>query len=211
MLSVVSCRSISSSPSLYLSQFRLRHQQFIARQAYDVKTLEDMEFDEYDTLAAIYLVWSEDGKTALGCSRLTPLSYGCMLKEHFPGLVDDHSVFSEQNIWEGTRFCIDNRLPPEKRRRVLQDIAVAYLELGVFCQIPRIIGLMPTLILRSVFERNGIRLTPLGQVTQIGEHSKIQASAIEVSAALYHQACERTGCESPLGLVPVERRLKHVA
>ena len=49
--------------------------EFIDRQQYDVKTIDGMEFDEYDTLASVYLVYSENGRTVLGCSRLTPIAY----------------------------------------------------------------------------------------------------------------------------------------
>jgi acyl homoserine lactone synthase len=211
MLSIVTCRSINSTPSLFVGQFRLRHQQFIARQNYAVKTIEGLEFDEYDTLAASYLVYSEDGKTVLGCSRLTPIAYGCMLRDHFPDMVDDHSLFETENVWEGTRFCIDNNLPAEKRQTILKLISVAYLEYALHHNIPKIIGLMPTLILRTVFERNGIELQHLGPIRQVGDHARIRAAAIEVSSEQYVRACQKTGLESPLGLLSPEGSVRHVA
>lgn len=211
MLSIVSARTITQCPSLYLSQFRLRHRQFIERQKYDVKIIEDMEFDEYDTLVSAYLVYSEDGKTALGCSRLTPVAYGCMLKDHFPDLIEDHSIFDSDRTWEGTRFCIDNALPADKRRHILQQLAVGYLEFGLSRGADRIIGLMPTLILRSVFVRNGITLTPLGPVRAIGIHSKIQAAAIEISEDTYLAACAVTGITRPLGLIGAQGQVRDVA
>jgi N-acyl-L-homoserine lactone synthetase len=201
MLSVISYKSIASSADLFFGQHRLRHQQFIERQSYEVKSFEGMEFDEYDTLASVYLVYSEDGKRVLGCSRLTPIDLGCMLQDHFPHLVEDHSVFSLPRTWEGTRFCIDSELPAEKRLNILRQISVGYVELAVYQGIDRIIGLMPTLILRSVFERNGITLERLGAPVAIGDHSKIQAASIEVSPDQYARACACTGIEAPLGLV----------
>lgn len=206
MLTVISYKSISSTPDLFFGQHRLRHREFIDRQNYSVQTVDGMEHDEYDNpLAAIYLVYSEDGKRVLGCSRLFPVEGRCMLKDHFPHLVDDPTIYTLPATWEGTRFCIDSRLPPEKRLQILRHISVGYLEFALAKGIERIIGLMPTLILRSVFERNGIQLRRLGASFAIGDHSKIQAACIDVSPDQYARACAKTGVDSPLGwLRPAE-------
>ncbi len=204
MLTAISYRQISSTPDLFFGHHQLRHREFIERQRYDVKTLDGMEFDEYDTLASVYLVYSEDGKTVLGCSRLTPIAFGCMLQDHFPELVDDKAVFGEPDVWEGTRFCIDSRLPAEKRSVILKTLAVGYLEFALAKGIDRIIGLMPTLILRSVFERNGIRLDRLGDAQQIGQHSKIQAASIAVTWTQLQNAVAKTGLRAVLGDVGAE-------
>lgn len=211
MLSIISYKSISTSADLFFGQHRLRHQEFIVRQNYSVKVFDEMEFDEYDTLASVYLVYSEDGKRVLGCSRLTPTELGSMLRDHFADLVDDPNIFSLPDTWEGTRFCVDSNLSADKRLHILRQISVGYLECALHFGMKRIIGLMPTLILRSVFERNGIALRRLGTPHAIGEHAKIQAACIDVDAVQYHRACEKTGIESPLGLLrPVEVD-RHVA
>lgn len=207
MLKAISYKDITKHGSLFISQFQLRHREFIERQQYDVKTLDGMEFDEYDTLASVYLVYSEDGKTVLGSSRLTPISYGCMLADHFAELVDDRAIFDAENVWEGTRFCIDRRLPAEKRLNICHHICAGYLEYGLAHGIDRIIGLMPTLILRSVFERSGIHLDRLGAARQIGAHSKIQAASIPVRTEQLDGIFRATGMSRSLQpLVTVETR-----
>jgi acyl homoserine lactone synthase len=211
MLSIISYKSISTSADLFFGQHRLRHREFIERQSYSVKVFDGMEFDEYDTLASLYLVYCEDGKTVLGCSRLTPIHLGCMLQDHFSYLVDDPSIYAGVNTWEGTRFCIDSRLPSDKRLHILRQISVGYLECALHFGWERIIGLMPTLILRSVFERNGINLTRLGKPQAIGDHSKIQAACIDVTVDQYRRACLSTGIESPLGLMGAREAERHVA
>lgn len=210
MLSVISYKEISQVPDLFFGHHKLRHQEFIDRQHYDVRTLDGMEFDEYDTLASAYLVFSEDGKSVLGCSRLTPVDFGCMLQDHFPELVDDHRIFSEPDVWEGTRFCIDSRLPAEKRMAILKTLCVGYLEFALDRGIDRIIGLMPTLILRSVFERNGVELNRLGAAFQIGHHSKIQAAAITVTWDQMQRANQSTGLRNVLGAAPSGQESRHV-
>ncbi|HTM82232.1 acyl-homoserine-lactone synthase [Asticcacaulis sp.] len=212
MLSVISYKTISSSPDLFFSLHRLRYQEFVDRQHYAVKTIDGMEYDEFDNaFAATHLVYSEDGKHVLGCSRLFPVEGRCMLSEHFFTLVDDPLIYTLPRTWEGTRFCIDSALPPDKRLQILRHIAVGYLEYALSEGIDRIIGLMPTLILRSVFERNGITLRRLGVPHQIGEHSKIQAACIDVSIEQYARACEKTGIYSPLGMLRPPREGRNLA
>ena len=59
-------------------------------------------------------------------------------------------------------------------------MACAYLEFGLRQGLKKIIGLMPTYIYRSVFERPGIEMEYLGPVEAIGRH-KCRAVAIPVT------------------------------
>jgi acyl homoserine lactone synthase len=193
MLKLISFKDITKNGDLYYGQYRLRYREFIDRQQYDVRTLDGHEFDEYDHLAAKYIVYSEDNKTVLGCSRLTPLEYGCMLADHFPDLVDDKSVFQAPRVWEGTRFCVDSRLPPEKRLHVLRCIVAGYIEFGLHNGLDRIIGLMQTGILRSVWERSGVTLERLGPVMKVGAHTRVQAAAIPIHRTQWENMVAMTG------------------
>lgn len=193
MLKVISYRDISQNADLFFSQFQLRKREFIDRQHYKVKTIDGLEFDQYDTLATLYLVFTEDGRTVLGCSRLTPISYGCMLADHFPNLVNDASLFDRLDVWEGTRFCVDSRLPPDVRLTISRTLSAAYITFGLNRGASKIIGMMQTLILRSVFERAGIELERLGTVQKVGDQSKVQAAAINIHPDQLARVAERTG------------------
>jgi len=206
MLTAISYKEATKYTDLFYGQFRLRYREFVDRQNYEVRSIDAMEFDQFDNLASVYLVYSEDGRTVLGCSRLAPIAYGCMLAELFPQMVDDRSIFQRPRIWEGTRFCVDHRLPAEQRRSVLRHISLGYIAYGLAHGVDRIIGLMPTAILRTVFERNGIRLERLGAAQQIGDHSKIQAASIEINADQLASAEARTGLRDVLGLAAAPLR-----
>jgi N-acyl-L-homoserine lactone synthetase len=210
MLKLISYKEISKQSDLFFGQFRLRHQEFIERQSYEVKTFEGMEFDEYDTLASVYLVYSLDDKTVLGASRLTPIDMGCMLKDHFPYLVNDPSVFDKPDIWEGTRFCIDRHLDAELRKKICIELVCGYVEFALSRRISYIIGLMPTLILRTVFERSGIVLDRLGAIHQIGSHSKIQAASIAISTAQLERIRDRHSVENVLRIENTQDSVKSV-
>ncbi len=192
MISCISTENIHEFGPAFHSQFRLRHGGFVERQQYDVSVYDGMEFDRYDTPASRYLVYHTDEGQALGVSRLTPTVLSCMLKDLWPHLVDDKSVLHSEAVWEGTRYCVDKDAPPELRQRIIHEMASAYLEFGLGRGLKKIIGLMPTYIYRSVFERPGIEMEYLGPVEAIGRH-KCRAVAIPVTAQQLANVRRKTG------------------
>lgn len=192
MISCISCDNVHEFGPAFHSQFRLRYGGFIERQHYDVSVYDGMEFDRYDTPASRYLVCHTDRGEALGVSRLTPTTLSCMLKDLWPHLVNDESSLRSDKVWEGTRYCIDKDLPPALRQRIVHEMACAYLEFGLQLGLERIVGLMPTYIYRSVFERPGIEMEYLGPVEMIGRH-RCRAVAIPVNAQQLANVRRKTG------------------
>jgi N-acyl-L-homoserine lactone synthetase len=195
MISCISSANIHQFGPAFHSQFRLRYGGFIERQHYDVSVYDGLEFDRYDTPASRYLVYHTNDGEALGVSRLTPTMLSCMLKDLWPHLVDDKSLLQSAMIWEGTRYCIDKDLAPELRQRIVHEMACAYLEFGLSLGLQKIIGLMPTYIYRSVFERPGIDMDYLGPVELIGRH-RCRAVAIPVNAHQLANVRRKTGISS---------------
>jgi N-acyl-L-homoserine lactone synthetase len=192
MISCISCENIHLFGSAFHSQFQLRYRAFIERQDYDVRIYRGMEYDQYDTPASHYLVYHTPGGRALGVSRLTPTIQGCMLKDLWPGMVHDKELLSSEHVWEGTRYCIDKDVEPALRTRIIHEMAAAYLEFGLQAGIRKIIGMMPTYIYRSVFEKPGIDMEYLGPVTMIGRH-RIRAVAIPVERQQLDNVRTKTG------------------
>jgi acyl homoserine lactone synthase len=192
MISCITCDNLNEFGTTYRSQFKLRHQGFVERQQYDVSVYKEMEFDQYDTPAGAYLVYHTDDGEALGVSRLTPTVVSCMLKDLWPDLVDDKANFCSPFIWEGTRYCINKDVSSELRKRIIHEMACAYLEFGLDMGLKKIVGLMPTYIYRSVFERPGIVMEYLGPVHTIGRH-KCRAVAIPVNPQQLANVRQKTG------------------
>lgn len=192
MISCISAENVHEFGGAFHSQFRLRHEGFVERQQYDVSVYDGMEFDRYDTPASRYLVYHTGEGRALGVSRLTPTTLSCMLRDLWPHLVADKSNLQSQAVWEGTRYCVDRDAPPELRQRIVHEMACAYLEFGLGLGLKKIIGLMPTYIYRSVFERPGIEMEYLGPVETIGRH-KCRAVAIPVTAQQLANVRRKTG------------------
>ena len=164
---------------LYADQFRLRRREFVERQSYDVRVYNGMEFDQYDNPASAYLIYSVDKRTALAVSRLTPTTENCMLADLWPNAVEDKNLLNNPKVWEGTRYCIDRRIPNGMRQKIISEMAAAYLEFGLLMSIEKIIGFMPTYIYRSVFERPGINVSCLGDIQRV-DRLKVRAVSMEV-------------------------------
>lgn len=193
MISAISYENMHHFGAGFISQFRLRYKGFIERQQYDVCTYRGMEYDQYDTPAAVYLVYQDQASgEALGVSRLTPTLQGCMLEDLWPHMVEDKSLLRAPDVWEGSRFCIDKNLAPELRRQICYELSAAYIEYGLRHGIRKIIGLMPTLVLKTVFERSGIVLERLGATFEIDGH-KVQAAGIPVSFEQLQNVRRKTG------------------
>ena len=91
-----------------------------------------------------------------------------MLADLWPHLLEDKALLQSETVWEGTRYCVDKDVTPELRQRIVHELACAYLEFGLRLGLKKIIGLMPTYIYRSVFERPGIEMDYLGPVETSG-------------------------------------------
>jgi len=195
MINVIQYKNLSLHGELYIDQFRLRHQEFIERQNYEVKSYKNMEFDEYDTPA------SEFGR-ALGVSRLTPTIVSCMLYEQWPHVLSEPESIISPYTWEGTRFCIDSTLPPPIRRKIAQELCFAYLEVGLQLGIKNVVGFMHTLVLRSLFGRCGLFYKPLGEICEVGGHQRLQAAIMEISYEQLEKLRTVTGLNSVISSTP---------
>lgn len=180
MISCINFENLDEFGGILHSQFLLRFEQFIQRQSYNVKSYNGMEFDQYDTPATSYLVYHDDAGKVLATSRLTPTTYGCMLNDLFPFLLENKDQIIGSKIWEGTRYCINKSVGSELRRKIINEMAIAYLEFGISKGLDKIVGMMPTIIYHSVFEKPGIEMEYLGKVHLI-DNMKCRAVAIPIN------------------------------
>ena len=131
MISCISCENAHLFGSAFHSQFQLRYRAFIERQDYDVRIYKGMEYDQYDTPASHYLVYHTPDGRALGVSRLTPTTQGCMLKDLWPGMVEDKAL-----LQSAAGLGRDPLLHRQGRRAgfenpIIHEMAIAYLEFGL--------------------------------------------------------------------------------
>lgn len=179
-------------PQLY----RLRYRQFRERQSYEVPVYKDMEYDQYDTLATVNLVWLDEQGTLRGCSRLNPTDRPYMLRDLWPHM-SDQPLPCSPNVWEGTRICIDKDMPGEMRERIKWEIVLGYLEFGLANGIDRYIGVMLNFIWRRVFIQSGWGAEYLGEDRLI-DGIKTRAGQVFVSPEALQRVRATTGIATPV-------------
>jgi len=174
-------------------QYRLRYNSIISRQDWDVPHFHDMEYDQYDTPATTYLIWRGEHGKVQGVSRLAPTDRPFMLDDAFAHLVTYQAMPKGAKVWEGSRFCIDKTLPVETRKRVAQEIVVAYLEYGLKVGIHQIIGVMYPVYWNNLFCKNGWDTVWIGDTSVTPDGKKSRAAILPLSEETLQNVRKKTG------------------
>jgi len=138
------------------SQARLRHQVFVEQRGLPHTSYEGLEFDEFDTPAAKYLVWRDEKLRVCGLARLLPTTLPYMMRSYWPHLVADGKLPSSPRIVEVTRVCVDKSLDPERRRAIFPELLCAIQEILSMTGGVGMIGVTKEHLLAH-FVRTGIR------------------------------------------------------
>jgi acyl homoserine lactone synthase len=113
------------------SQARLRYRVFVEHRALEHTFYDGMEYDEFDTPAAVYLVWRDHGLAVRGLIRLVPTSVPYMMERYWPHLCEHRALPKSERIWESSRVCVDRTFDPTVRVRIMPELLCAVQE---FCQ-----------------------------------------------------------------------------
>lgn len=186
------------------SQARLRYRVFVERRGLDHNFYDGMEFDEFDTPAAVYLVWRDQSQTVRGLIRTAPTSVPYMLETHWPYLCQVRALPKSPDVWEMTRVCVDRDFQPAVRKRIIPELLCALQE---FCQrnsIEAVVGVTRQHLLDH-FLRTGVQW--LGHVAEI--EGEPEAAFFVPAEHLRPQAhCRIHGIHGPvLSLEPVDQRI----
>ena len=127
----------------WISHHRLRYKMFVKRQKWSVPNYRQIEYDEFDTPAATYILAVDDQNRALGTTRLIPTTRPYMVKSLWPDLADVELPESD-SIWEASRFGCDRDVDNITRRDVVAHLVLGCQEFGAANGISRYLGVMPT-------------------------------------------------------------------
>ena len=144
------------------SMYRFRHRVFVERQNYDVPNHNGMEWDQFDTPAAVYLLWRDDERKVRGMFRLIPTTFPYMIKEVWPQLVESDKLPSRPDMWETSRFGIDRDLPPPERKRIFGELMCASTEFGLANGIREYVTLTAPAFFRSAISNYDLAVEYLG-------------------------------------------------
>lgn len=197
MVDVVTWENAHLHGSALVAHHRLRYRVFVERQHYDVPSYHGMEYDQYDTPAAVYLLpRSRDGRVC-GTTRLIPTTRPYMIKQLWPDLVNGHDLPSSSEVWEATRFGVEPNLSPAERNRVTGEIVLACLEFGLMQGIRRYLVLMPVPIISRVIGGAGCSYSYLGEPHMLGRH-RVAVASVDVSAEILIEARRRLNVDEPV-------------
>ena len=180
------------------SQHRLRFNSIIKRQNWEVPFVRNLEYDQYDNPSTVYLIWRDSKNIARGVSRLCRTDRPFMLKDHFMHLVHHGELPEDEDVLEGSRFCIDNSLPIKQRKRIAHELILAYLEYGLANSIKEIIGVMYPIYWKNLFEKNGWKPKWIGDLHKTPDGKKSRAAILPISSELLANVRKHTGILSPV-------------
>ncbi len=128
MIDVVTLANAHLFGNALASQARLRFRMFVACRNIEHAHFDGMEYDRFDTPAAVYLLWRDgDGETRC-MTRLLRTTEPYMVKSYWPHLADEKELPSSPDVWEGTRLCADIALDRPTRQRALAELLCGVTE-----------------------------------------------------------------------------------
>lgn len=209
---VVSIENVHRLGDALPSMHRLRYKEFKQRQAYDIPVFKDMEYDAYDNLATVYIIWRDESGIVRGCSRMAPTDRAYMIKDLWPTMVTQMPLPEHPDIWESSRFCIDSACPAELRQRIKLEILQAKMEYALAVNAKGMLGVMPPLIWRAVFINSGWPVDHIGPVTELETGEKIVAGWMHVNPGVLAKLRARTALahsllESDESILPLLKRV----
>jgi N-acyl-L-homoserine lactone synthetase len=186
MIDVISLETAHLLGDALPSAHRLRHRIFIGRQKYAVSSHRGMEWDQFDTPAAVYMLWRDEAKQARAIARLIPTSQPYMIQQLWPELITDGELPSRDDVWEITRFGIDRDLDRERRARVFGELFCALGEFGLKTGISAYIFVTSAALIDSALRGAGVAVQQLGKLTQCGRPPMIAARSPVSYTALHN-------------------------
>lgn len=190
-VSTLSTTNIHKHGELFVDFLRARRKVFIGQNKWSLPEVDGMEFDQYDTPRARWVVIHEYGEI-LGGVRLVPTTAQCghysyMIRDAQLGVIDtipsDVLFFKapvSPVIWEATRLFISSDVPSVRRadlqRLLLEKMAECAAEMGAI----HVIGIVPAVFSKWMTRLGLMSAVQVGPVMNIDD-SRTQAALMRVS------------------------------
>jgi N-acyl-L-homoserine lactone synthetase len=187
---------------------KMRHREFVERLNYNVPTYNRMEYDQYDTPAAVYFVWRDDDGNIRAGTRISPTNRPYMIRDLWPQTVEFSELPSNQRVWEATRLFIDKELDKAARHVAHGQILCAYLEFALRYNVAQYIGTAPPGLWKYTFLKCGWPVEFVGNATDIGYSEKIITGMMPVSDEILQCVREQMGVTNSVlspAFLPMEK------
>lgn len=153
---------------IWVQHHALRHRVFRRRCDWSVPEYVGLEYDEFDTPKAKYLVSVDENRKVQGAMRLIPTTGPYMSQMHWPEMFSSTPPCAP-DVWEATRFCCDHTLPTAQRRACVLELLEACMTYGLDNGIKSYIAVMSTSMFPIGLRRNGCDYRLLGSTLMIDD------------------------------------------
>lgn len=174
-------------------QHRLRRKLFIDRQSYNVPVYNELEYDQYDTPAATYVVRRDDDGVVRAVNRLIPTAMPYMIKDLWPDIITRCQVPEAWEIWESSRFGVDNALDPVTRDKYLGELLCGIIEFGLSRGISWYLALLTAPLIKRSLIASGVDVEILGPPRAIGNSPAAAPIRVNVTRASVDEIRRRKG------------------
>jgi acyl homoserine lactone synthase len=180
------------------SQHRLRRKLFIDRQNYAVPVYNELEYDQYDTPAATYVVRRDPHGVVRAVNRLIPSTMPYMIRDLWPDLLSACPMPDSWEIWESSRFGVDNDLDPATRERYLSELLCGIVEFGLRRNVSWFLALLTAPLVRRSLIAAGLDVEVLGPARAIGGCPPALPIRVNVTEASVAELRRRKGLAGPV-------------
>lgn len=175
------------------SQARLRHRVFVERRSLPHESFGGMEYDTFDTPAAVYLVWRDASLVVRGMIRLLPTTRPYMMQTFWPELVEAGPLPSAADVWEITRVCVDQSVPTAIRRKIMPELLCAVAEYFELHGVSAMVGVTRAHLVETYIPQGA---TWLGEAAEI-EGELERAFYVPTNLIRPQKHLERLGISGP--------------
>ena len=188
----VSFATLARDGGLLADMLRARKRVFIDRKEWNLQTLFDMEFDQYDTPLSRWVVSQIDGKVLAG-DRLTPTTaqmggFTYMLKdaqdgrlEGLPADVLDWPAPVDDHTWEGSRIFVAIDCPAPLRSAARDAMLMEMIRHAMANGVRQLICILPR-VWPELARRHHLAMKAIGPV--FGGRDRCQAVSLMLQESL---------------------------
>jgi len=186
------------------SQARLRYLVFVRHHSLPHPHYDGMEYDEFDTPAAVYLVWRDPNRVVRGLIRLVPTSESYMMEKYWPYLCQTRPLPKSKQVWESSRVCVDRTYPWRVRQVIMPALLSAVEEFSQHNGVRAVVGVTRRHLLDH-YLGNGVQW--LGETMEV-EGQQEAAFWVPTENMRPHAHCARHGLPNQLlSFEPLDRRI----
>jgi acyl homoserine lactone synthase len=140
MIEAFSLKTAHYFGDAFASQSRLRYRVFVETCGLSHASYDGMEYDEFDTPAAVYLVWRDADAVVRGLIRLIPTSERYMAEKFWPHLFQQRPLPKQKDVWETSRVCVDRNYNDPVRKRIMPELLCGLHEFCLGSGITAVVG-----------------------------------------------------------------------